>query len=64
MNKSRCSHCGVKLGNFLYAAACPNCHEELKQNTNPLVSAKKKDLQKRVLRPVRIFFSIVRLVES
>jgi predicted amidophosphoribosyltransferase len=64
MNKSRCPRCGVKLGNFLYADACPRCHEELKHNTQPLVTAKKKDPQKKNLWPVRIFFSILRVVES
>ena len=64
MNKSRCPHCGVKLGNFLYADACPRCHEELKHNTKPLVTAKKKGPQKEQPWPVRIFFGIVRFVES
>jgi hypothetical protein len=64
MNKSRCPHCGVKLGNFLYAEACPHCHEELKQNTAPLIGARKKDPQKAQPWLVRMFFSVVRLVES
>jgi hypothetical protein len=64
MNKSRCPHCGFKLGNFLYADACPLCHEELKNNTRPLVQAKKKVPHKAKLWPVRLFFGIVRLVES
>lgn len=64
MNRSRCPHCGVKLGNFLYADACPRCHEELKNNTKPLVQAEKEDSRKQKLWPVRIFFSILRLVES
>jgi predicted amidophosphoribosyltransferase len=63
MNISKCPHCGVKLGNFLYADACPHCHEELKHNTRALVAAKKKDPQRRVLWPERLFFSVVRLVE-
>ena len=64
MNVSKCPHCGVKLGNYLYADACPHCHEELKHNTKPLVFAKKKDLLKESLWPVRIFLSLMRLVES
>lgn len=36
MNKSKCPHCGTKLGNFMYADMCPHCHEELKHNTRPL----------------------------
>lgn len=64
MNQSNCPQCGVKLGDFLYADACPHCHEELKHNTKPLVPAKTKDLQKEKAWPVRVFLSIVRLVES
>jgi hypothetical protein len=64
MNISKCPNCGVKLGDFLYADACPYCHEELKNNTRPLVSAKKKDPLKANVWPIRIFFGIMRLVES
>jgi predicted amidophosphoribosyltransferase len=64
MYKLKCPHCGIKLGNFLYADACPHCHEELKHNTRPLVSVIKKDSQKPKLWPVRLFFRIVRFVES
>lgn len=64
MNKSRCPHCGVKLGNFLYADACPSCRVELKHNTKPLVPAKTKDPQEENAWPVRIFFRIMRFVES
>ncbi len=64
MNITRCPHCGLKLGNFLYADACPYCHEELKHNTKPLIPARKKDPNKPQWWPVRIFYSIVRFVES
>jgi len=64
MNKSKCPHCGVKLGNFLYADACPRCHKELEQNSKPLVAAKKKDPRKQNSWPVRMFFNTVRFVES
>src|SRR5438876_182195 len=40
MNKSKCPHCHVELGNFLYADACPHCHKELKDNTRPLSATK------------------------
>jgi hypothetical protein len=46
MNITQCPHCGVKLGNFLYADACPHCHEELKHNTRPLAPGTKPDPQK------------------
>lgn len=64
MNKSRCPHCGFKLGNFLYADACPHCHEELKHNTKRLIEAQKKDPQLAQPRLSRIFFGVVHLVES
>jgi len=64
MNKLRCPHCGIKLGNFLYADACPHCHEELKHNTRPMIPTPKKNPKKARSWPVRIFFKIVRLVES
>jgi hypothetical protein len=64
MNQSRCPHCGVKLGNFLYADACPRCHEELKHNTKLLVPTKKKDPLKAKVWPVRIFLGIMRFVET
>jgi len=64
MNKSRCPHCGFKLGNFLYADACPQCHEELKNNTKPLIAARKKDPQLTQFWLSRIFFGVVRFVES
>jgi hypothetical protein len=59
----KCPHCGVKLGDFLYADACPHCHEILKDNLPLRTSAHVK-----VARPkswsIRAFFSIVRFVES
>jgi hypothetical protein len=64
MNRSTCPHCRARLGNFLYADVCPHCHEELKHNSLPLLAAKKKDLQKQQPWPVRLFFRIMRLVES
>jgi len=64
MNRSKCPHCGVKLGNLLYADACPHCHEELKHNTQPLMPAHPKNLRKVPWWPRRVFFCIVRFVES
>ena len=64
MNISKCPHCGLKLGNFLYADACPHCHEELLHNTTPLLSAPKHDSQKVKLWPVRMFTRLIRFVES
>ena len=64
MNRSQCPHCGVKLGNFLYADACPHCHEELKHNTKPLLPPPKKDPHREQSWVARTFFGIVRFVES
>lgn len=64
MNRSKCPHCGAKLSNFMYADVCPHCHEELKDNTEPLICARKKNSQKQQSWPGRILFGIVRLVES
>ena len=64
MNRSRCPYCGVKLGNYLYADACPECNEELKHNTKPLVAARKEDPGITHLWPVRMFWRIMRLVEG
>ena len=46
MSQSKCPHCGVKLGSFRYADACPHCHKELKYNTSPLLPAAKPELPK------------------
>jgi hypothetical protein len=64
MNGLECPHCGIKLGKFLYAYKCPYCHEELKHNTQPMVSVIKKDSQEPKSWPLRLFFRIVRFVES
>jgi hypothetical protein len=64
MNKSRCPHCGFKLGNFLYADACPQCHKELKHNTKRFIPARRKDPQLAQPWLTQIFFRVVRFVES
>jgi hypothetical protein len=64
MNKSRCPHCNIKLGNFLYADACPHCHQELKHNTAPLLSVPKEDPLKPKSWLARSFFRMVRFAES
>jgi hypothetical protein len=64
MEKFKCPHCGIKLGNFMYAYECPNCHGELKHNTRALVLIRKKGSRKPKWWPVRIFFRIVRFVEG
>jgi hypothetical protein len=63
MFMKKCPHCGVKLGNFLYADACPHCHEVLEQNL-PMKAAPVKVAKTKKSWPVRAFFSIVRFVES
>ena len=63
MLKTKCAHCGFKLGEFLYADVCPNCHEVLKRNLPMHTSAHVKIATAKSW-PVRAFFSIVRFVES
>ncbi len=36
MNILKCPYCGVRLGQFAYADACPECHRELLDNTRIL----------------------------
>jgi hypothetical protein len=59
----KCPHCGVKLGNFAYADACPHCHEVLKDNL-PMHASVHVKVAKAKSWPVRTFFSLVRFVES
>jgi uncharacterized Zn finger protein (UPF0148 family) len=60
---NKCPHCGLELGNYLYADSCPHCHEALKQNL-----AEETPVHVKVARarswPIRALFGIVRLVES
>ncbi len=62
MFKRKCPHCGLKLGDFLYADACPRCHRVLKHNQAKPSPAKQIATPRAW--PVRVFFSIVRVVES
>ena len=64
MNLSKCPHCGVRLRDFLYADACPHCHEVLKHNNQPRLTPVREKITKTRAWPVRTFFSLVRLVES
>jgi len=63
MFMEKCPRCGVKLGDFLYADACPHCHEVLKHNIAMHTPVHVK-VAKAKSWPVRGFFSIVRFVES
>jgi len=64
MNKSKCRHCGYKLGDFLYADACPSCHQELEHNITRSLFAPAKKSQKEEIWPFRVFQAMVRFVES
>jgi len=64
MNLSKCPQCGARLGNFLYADACPHCHVELRHNTQPLISLPPVRPSDEAALPFRVFRQIVRLVES
>jgi hypothetical protein len=63
MNPTKCPGCGVKLGNFLYADACPHCQEELKNNTRPL-SAPNPESGRAKAWPAQMFSRLLRFVES
>jgi hypothetical protein len=58
-----CPHCGIKLGDFLYADACPHCHEVLEDNLPMHTSAYVKVAGAKSW-PIRAFFSVVSFVES
>ena len=64
MNRSRCPHCGVKLGNFLYADACPHCHHELEYNKMIPTSALANVPSAEKAWLIRLFLRVVRFVES
>jgi predicted amidophosphoribosyltransferase len=64
MSKSKCPHCGAKLLNFRYADACPHCHEELKENTRPLVVSLKPMSSKPRMWLARAWSRVARFVES
>ena len=64
MFKQKCPHCGVKLGNFLYADACPYCHEVLDHNNQANLVPARATVAKTGSWPVRAFFGLVRFVES
>src|ERR1051326_2566700 len=64
MNITKCPHCGVKLGNFMDADACPHCHEELEHNQKRTLTATKADPRKERAWPFNLFTRFVRLVES
>jgi hypothetical protein len=59
----KCPACGVKLGDFLYADACPHCHEVLKHNL-PLRTTASVKLTTVKSWPIRAFFRVMRFVES
>lgn len=64
MYKTKCPHCGFKLGNYVYADACPKCRHELEYNTRLLIPALRKDSPRIRAWPMRMFFGFIRLVES
>ncbi|ACB74513.1 hypothetical protein Oter_1228 [Opitutus terrae PB90-1] len=63
MSSRNCPHCGHRLGNYLYADACPSCHRELTHNTRPLVTPPKLD-PNRVRSPMyRAFLGLRNAIE-
>lgn len=63
MFSRKCPHCGVKLGDFLYADVCPYCQAVLKHNLATATPVQAKIARVRSF-PERIFFRLVRFVES
>jgi hypothetical protein len=63
MFAKKCPICGVKLGNYLYADACPHCHEVLRRNLADPTPVHAKVAKMRSW-PVRAFFSVRDFVES
>ncbi len=62
MNRSKCPNCRQKLGDFLYAGACPRCHKLLPQNQAE--AAKPEKMARTPSWAARTFSHIVRFVES
>ena len=63
MNRSKCPHCQQKLGDFLYADACPRCHKVLKHN-QPRESAAKPGVAKPGSWPARALARFMPFMES
>lgn len=64
MSPNKCPHCGVKLGNFLWADACPHCQHELEHNTRPLVASPAKKLPGEASWLMRGLRRVVKIIES
>ena len=64
MNILKCPHCGFKLGDHLYADACPQCRHGLEHNARSLTSAPARARHKDKIWPIRLFLAAVRFVES
>lgn len=64
MNRTRCPHCGIKMGDFLYAHACPNCREELTHNKARVEVDRKDHTPQKQLWPVRLLNRVLRFIES
>jgi hypothetical protein len=64
MFKTKCPHCRVRLGDFLYADFCPDCRRELKHNTAAWLPARPVAATRRRSFPMRVFLGVVRLIES
>lgn len=63
MFAKKCPGCGAKLGNYLYADACPHCREVLKANL-PLADVVPAKATTVRAWPVRAFYSVRDFVES
>jgi hypothetical protein len=64
MNKLKCPHGGIRLGNHLYADARPSCRHELEHDRKPLISGPANQARTEAVWPIRWFLRAVRFVES
>lgn len=64
MALTKCPHCGVKLGNFLWADACPHCQHELEHNTRPLVTAPARKPMGQAWLPMKWLRWVVQRIEK
>jgi hypothetical protein len=61
---TKCPHCHIKPGDFMYADVCPHCGVELQYNTTPLLAPPSEVAPGQRSLPMRAFLAVMRVVES
>jgi hypothetical protein len=64
MYKPKCPHCGFRLGNHLYAEACPECQHVLRTRSSEAAAAPLPGPAKADAWPIRFFLRVRGFVES